>query len=163
MRTSLWWGYNGLLPLQFLSWVWSVVAGFWRVWMTRCLVCVGSWRRDSQMDTHTTLSTGQHAVWLCWQASRRGWLSTLTPPCVSSTQAVTDWTDLPVTDGLLPQSDLPLWRMQTSRVQVRLTDPRGTLDGFFPVYAKTMMDFALWVGPSYSFSWLLLLWIPPLA
>ena len=151
--TFLWWGYNGPFPL------WSV-AGFWRVWIVRCLVCVGSWRRDSQMDTRTTLSTGQHGVWLCWQASRRGWLSTLTPPCLSSPQAVADWTDLPVTDRLLPQPDLSLRRMQASGVQVRLTDLGGTLDGFlFPVYAKTMMDFALWVGPSYSFSCLLLLWI----
>ena len=122
--TFLWWGYNGPFPL------WSV-AGFWRVWIVRCLVCVGSWRRDSQLDTRTTSSTGQHGVWLCWQASQRGWLSTLTPPCLSSLQAVTDWTDLPVTDRLLPQPDLSLRRMQASGVQVRLTDLGGTLDGFF--------------------------------
>lgn len=26
--------------------------------MVRCPLCVGSWRRDSQMDTRMTLSTG---------------------------------------------------------------------------------------------------------
>ena len=26
--------------------------------MVRCLLCVGSWRRDSQMDNRMTLSTG---------------------------------------------------------------------------------------------------------